>query len=234
MQHFPNNLIDDIKGDVGKNYFTPVIDYLLSHNKKNPKVLDIGCGNGIFTIKLKKKNPFVELIGLDSSKYAKKRALGLGFDKVYLCKDFNNTKLSFSDQEFDFIICKDVLEHLVKPEFLLTEIHRILKPKGTAIIHIPNHFTLHGRIKFLFTNNIDTQNYFPNSKLWEYPHIRFLTYSSLEDLVVSLRFKVKRNFNSNYPQIFFNRLLPNFFKDKLISKFPDSFAEGFTISIEKK
>ena len=53
------------------------------------------------------------------------------------------------------------LEHLVHPEFVLREAFGVLKKRGELLAHTPNHFTLHGRLKFLFKNEIDTYSYFP-------------------------------------------------------------------------
>ncbi|WP_081209555.1 class I SAM-dependent methyltransferase [Salegentibacter sediminis] len=45
--------------------------------------------------------------------------------------------LPFSDNEFDFILCNHVLEHIPNDTKAMQEIHRILKPGGTAIVQIP-------------------------------------------------------------------------------------------------
>lgn len=45
--------------------------------------------------------------------------------------------LPFSDNEFDFILCNHVLEHIPDDTKAMQEIYRILKPGGTAILQIP-------------------------------------------------------------------------------------------------
>lgn len=45
--------------------------------------------------------------------------------------------LPFPDNEFDFILCNHVLEHIPDDTKALNEIYRILKPGGTAILQIP-------------------------------------------------------------------------------------------------
>lgn len=47
------------------------------------------------------------------------------------------TKLSFSDSSFDFIFTSHVLEHIKNDLAALSEIRRVLKPKGIAIIPVP-------------------------------------------------------------------------------------------------
>jgi ubiquinone/menaquinone biosynthesis C-methylase UbiE len=46
-------------------------------------------------------------------------------------------KLPFADNEFDFILCNHVLEHIPDDYKALQEIYRVLKPGGTAILQIP-------------------------------------------------------------------------------------------------
>lgn len=59
-----------------------------------------------------------------------------GVDVVH---DISSIPLPFSNEDFDHILCLDVLEHL---EYIpvLEDLHRILKPGGTIRIQVP-HFT---------------------------------------------------------------------------------------------
>ncbi|WP_124980308.1 class I SAM-dependent methyltransferase [Nonlabens xiamenensis] len=45
--------------------------------------------------------------------------------------------LPFADNEFDFILCNHVLEHIPDDQKAMVEIYRVLKPGGTAILQIP-------------------------------------------------------------------------------------------------
>ncbi len=54
-----------------------------------------------------------------------------------------NDPLPFDDQSFDTILLSDVLEHIVYPENLVAEIHRVLRPNGVAIIGVPFLYWLH-------------------------------------------------------------------------------------------
>ena len=82
------------------------------------KKLNIGCGNDI-----KKDWINLDVYALD------------GVDVVH---DINKLPLPFSNDEFDYVLCKDVFEH-VEYIPLLKEIHRILKPNGIVEIRVP-HF----------------------------------------------------------------------------------------------
>ncbi len=47
------------------------------------------------------------------------------------------TQLSFSDGEFDSVICMEVLEHIPDYRQALREVARVLKPKGRALLTFP-------------------------------------------------------------------------------------------------
>jgi SAM-dependent methyltransferase len=45
--------------------------------------------------------------------------------------------LPFADNSYDFILCNHVLEHIPDDFKAMQELHRVLKPGGTAILQIP-------------------------------------------------------------------------------------------------
>jgi SAM-dependent methyltransferase len=51
--------------------------------------------------------------------------------------------LPLPDDAYDTVILTDVLEHLQRPELLLAEVFRILRPGGRAIIGVPFLYGLH-------------------------------------------------------------------------------------------
>lgn len=54
-----------------------------------------------------------------------------------------NKPLPFADAEFDTVLLSDVLEHIAEPDLLLSEIARILRPGGHAIIGVPFLYWIH-------------------------------------------------------------------------------------------
>jgi len=70
--------------------------------------------------------------------------LNLGCGKEIL-EGYNNydreidleKKLPFEDNSVDEILCHHVLEHLINPEFTVSEFYRILKPNGVLSIKLP-------------------------------------------------------------------------------------------------
>jgi SAM-dependent methyltransferase len=100
---------------------------------------------------------FVKGVTLDlgAGKLAWRKSL-MGSAKTYYSADvtqehpdldtlFDVTKpFPLESESFDTVFCYSVLEHTPKPGVVLPEIHRILKPGGSAIISVPFVFYLHG------------------------------------------------------------------------------------------
>lgn len=230
---FPDKYTDAIAGDPLNNYFTPIWDEIC------PKVpfqslLDVGCGNGLFSVALKQKVGCM-LTGVDGSAYALAQAQKAGFDETHLIQDFCSKPLPFPDEEFDMILCKDVLEHLLDPEYLVSQMVRVLKPGGHLLVHVPNHFSLYGRVRFLFTNNIDTWNYYPDSKRWNIPHVRFYTHQSVVELLGQYNCTPVRDFSYYFFSMPKQQYLPSKIRIAkwLTRRAPSQFAQGFTILATK-
>ena len=51
--------------------------------------------------------------------------------------DFEKDALPYEDGSVDTVVLANVLEHLYRTDFLLTEIHRVLSPKGKLIGFVP-------------------------------------------------------------------------------------------------
>lgn len=87
------------------------------------KRLNLGCGNNILP----------GFVNLDLMP-------GPGVDVVFdLSKDLKKHPLPFKDEEFSVVLADNLLEHLDDTIGIMAEIHRVLKPGGTAIIRFPYH-----------------------------------------------------------------------------------------------
>lgn len=222
---FKNSYLDDID----ENYMAPLFDEIMK-DVRPTAVLDAGCGNGLFGRYFKEKTG-CRLVGVDASPYALEEARRAGYDEVHLCADLGVTPLPFPDASFDFALCKDVLEHLLMPAELLKELRRVLRPGGMLLCHVPNHFTLPARARFLLTNDIDTYNFYPTSRAWDFPHIRFYTHEDFFEGCELAGFATERDLS-----LFFAVQMPKVWRTKpyqwLIAKlhrrFPSSFVMGFT------
>ena len=230
---FANSDIDSIDDDHLSNYFRPVLKDVLRCIDKPINVCDVGCGNGVFTSFLKKETNCT-LYGIDGSDYALEKARLLEFDELRQVSDFSTTPLPFKDESFDLVVNKDVLEHLLHPDYLVSEMARITSGGGHLLIHVPNHFPIVGRLKLLFFNTIDPFNYFPEAHRWDFPHIRFFTKNDFLDLMYSFDLKPVANLCHHFPSFpKIGRLMTAGMKKWLTQRYPDAWAEGFTYLFQK-
>lgn len=63
--------------------------------------------------------------------------------------------LPFADQQFDYVVLAEVIEHLRSPFFAVREISRVLKKDGILILSTPNVLNLGSRLRFLFEGAFD-------------------------------------------------------------------------------
>lgn len=109
-----------------------VIHFLTDHlkNKRNNKILDVGCGTG------KNIETFTKVgtvWGIDSSKEAINFCKKRGLRNITLG---NIEKIPFDKEFFDCVTTLDVLEH-VDDSKALKEIYRVLKKSGIAVATVP-------------------------------------------------------------------------------------------------
>ncbi len=128
----------------GKDTISFYMNYIDTDNMfKDKDVLDIGCGaagKSLYYLTLGAKS----VCGTDIVKKYEKEAyelqkkLGLSGFSFYVA-DAGNT--NFKENSFDVVIMNDAMEHIDKPDAVLKEIYRILKPHGKLFVNFPpyNH-----------------------------------------------------------------------------------------------
>lgn len=103
---------------------------------KAGKFLDAGCGSGLLCRYLKNQSTERDVWGVDFSDLrlhqAAQAASSAGLSIHFQREDL--TKLSFADGTFDVIFCRYVFEHLPRPDVVLKELYRILKPQGKLVV----------------------------------------------------------------------------------------------------
>ena len=141
--------------------------------RKRSKILDIGCGTGVFLHEIKKKGH--EVIGLDLDvrykNFLKKKNIKVITKKL---SKFRTKK------RFDFISFNKVLEHVSDPLQSLKESKRLLKQDGVIYIEVPD---VMAKLKGKFAGEFCLD------------HLQIFSISSLDNLIRSaglLTIKIKR------------------------------------------
>lgn len=165
--HIPEYLPDDaLQKDLDSNenyndfnvrfFHRQRVNIFLKTINSLPKVdmaLDIGCGAGTYTRLL---------LGFASRVYAIDVKKNNKLKNQFIQMDVQ--KMGFKKNNFGFVICSEVLEHIDNVEDSLNEIFRILKPGGIVLFSMPNAVSalwLRNRFRFnmshLFNKNLSAK-----------------------------------------------------------------------------
>jgi SAM-dependent methyltransferase len=107
----------------------------------------LGCGRGDQTINWNGKIGASELNGVEISWEAARAAKEKGVD-VVVCDA--NRPLPFIDNAFDVVISNQVIEHLANVDVSLSEVNRVLKDSGYAVVSTENLASWHNIVALLF------------------------------------------------------------------------------------
>ncbi len=104
-------------------------EYYNKHLPLSGKILDVGCGDGLFAWSVFKRQEIDLGIDLDDSlwKEAKERK---NYKKVM---KYDGKKIPIKGEHFDTVICNCVLEHVTKSEELVVEMARVIKTGGVLL-----------------------------------------------------------------------------------------------------
>ena len=119
------------ESDLGKKILRAEVNYLKNELRDRKRILDIGCGIGVFEGMM----PELNVVGLDNSEAmleeARKRS-----DKKFVLGDAQN--LDFPDRSFDGVFSVTTLEFLEDYRKAVDEIARILERGGKFVAMILN------------------------------------------------------------------------------------------------
>ena len=173
-----------MSGNKPKGYFSNPRDDMLKYIPKNAaRTLEFGCGCGNFSA-LIKETCKAETWGVEIEDKAAKEARHV-LDKI-INADAHEALKQIPNNYFDCIILFDILEHLVDPYSLLSDLKIKLTPKGVIVLSIPNIRYYSKFFDFVVHGNWDYKSH----GILDRTHLRFFTYKSIQKVLQELEFNI--------------------------------------------
>lgn len=123
----------------------------------NSKILDVGCGTGLFVNEIFRRG--YKAFGIDYSfemLESSKNICSIQLDKRAILSQADLESLPFKNSSFDVVVCLGVVAYLLDLDKAFKELVRILKSDGILMLSIVNKARLINRmdIPLLFKNQV--------------------------------------------------------------------------------
>ena len=118
--------------------------FLLPHLRPGLRVLDLGCGDGVFAELMLEHAPVaLTLADVADAALARARARPrLAGGEVAMLRVPFDGDLPCDDGAFDLVWASEVIEHVADTARWLSEVRRVLTPGGELLLSTPNHARL--------------------------------------------------------------------------------------------
>lgn len=137
------------------------------------RLLDIGCWDGTATQDYARVFDCAAS-GVEVFSRQAGQAAAAGIEVAQI--DLENARFPWPDESMDLVVANQVLEHLKNIWLPLSELHRVLRPDGVALLSVPNLASLHNRVLLMLGCQ-------PTSIRTFGPHIRGYTFREFRHLL---------------------------------------------------
>lgn len=173
---------------------------LIHLDLEGKKVLDLACGSGGLTRKIKERNPSARIYGVDFNKkaieYAARKDAGVKGVK-YFSGDAQD--IPFRDKFFDVVIGFDMLDHIPDYRKCMSEIRRVLKDGGEIAVTVENHHSLWPIVEFAWS----AYSKFGNARNLSHQHVVNFTPKTFKELIAKSGFLIKKFYTIHNVNTFF-------------------------------
>lgn len=148
---------------------------------KFKNVLEIGCGRGDLSLKLKENGIAISITGIEP--FYKDDVQINKFKNFYFDSIENVINSNYlNGEQFDLLVLGDVLEHLVDPWLILKNlVNDYLKPGAVVIVSVPNFRNLQTLATVIFKNTFK----YAESGVLDKTHLRFFCKKDLTHLIIN-------------------------------------------------
>ena len=174
----------DLENQIRIRKVIEILSNEIRHKGFNPKILDLGCGDGEISQKILKLGFDVYGIDLISSiaKKAKKKGIKVSVGDI-------SGYFPFRDDYFDIVFAGEIIEHLFDTKKFLSETCRVLKKGGIFLVTTPNLAHLPDRLRLLKGESPGQITPIHN---FLHLHIRHFTFFSLKRYLEMFNFYVEK------------------------------------------
>lgn len=154
---------------------TAILNFI---DKTNPKVLDIGCGDGELGEIIKKQKGGV-VHGIDISE-ASVRESSIKLDKTF-CVDIEKKEAwpaELLENTYDYIVISEVFEHLFDQDVVLEMLKKVSNKDTKIIITVPNLLFWKNRLQ-IFLGNFN----YTATGLMDRGHIHIFSWKSFKEMI---------------------------------------------------
>jgi 2-polyprenyl-3-methyl-5-hydroxy-6-metoxy-1,4-benzoquinol methylase len=154
--------------------------FLLARVKRGERVLDLGCGEGVFATALRAAG--AEVVAADVAAEPLRRAAERDPELV-LALLGSETEWSLPDAHFDVVWAGEVIEHVLDTAAWMSEVRRVLRSGGRLLLSTPSL----GRAQLLAaaaSRRAFAARFAPRGD-----HLRFYSAATLRELIASFRYE---------------------------------------------
>ena len=182
--------------------------------EENSRVLDLGCGDGLFLRRLKEEKK-ASVLGVEIDQDSIVRCVGNGVPVIQ--GDLNDDLNYLPENSFDLAILSHTLQETRRPDKLLEQIVSIGKTAAVSVINF-GHWRC--RLQVAFKGKMPRSSQMP-FQWYDTPNIHFCTLQDFRELCASLGIKIVAEYpvSGRYP--------------RLTKQFPNLFAIGCVFVLSK-
>ena len=175
-----------------RTYFEKILE-IKNDLPKNPKVLEVGCGNGFFMKALMDLGLTKNVFGIEPSI---KMVLQADLDLRKRIKVGIFKSNLFPKNSFNLICCFHTLDHMIDPNEFIRGAHSLLKKNGHIVVVVHD------------TEGLSVKIFGEDSPIFDIEHVYLFNKKTLGKIFARNSFKVVKVFNlvNNYPLNYWIRM----------------------------
>ncbi len=151
------------------------------------RILDVGSADGTFTKIILNKSWASKVVGVDvlsrSVSYAKRR-FARSNKMRFRVADAHD--IPYADKQFDAVFCLETLEHVERPDLVISEMHRVLKGDGYIVVLVSSE-------NWLFRYIVWPLWTLGRGKIWKGTHLHQFTGNKVLSVIEKGGFEIVEN-----------------------------------------